>query len=184
MRLSEYMAEEETSLVTFHLCILQHHPWGWVGSQRAVPGDQFQISSQCVGQGYDLNINPSMFAGYGRYGWGGGGWVGGGEERSHVDICANSAKKGQTSTLGYEAWVCLPKVFYHWTHFTEIQLMSQHSQGRNNKNTQTDAEQISICVGLFSLTDTHQTQRKGDNRRHVKVMLKKNKKTVIQAERE
>lgn len=72
MRLSEYMAKEETSLVTFHLCILQHHPWGQVGSQRAVPGDQFQILSQCFCQGYDLNINPSMFAGYWSYGGGGG----------------------------------------------------------------------------------------------------------------
>lgn len=82
-----------------------------MGSQRAVPGDQFQISSQCFGQGYDLNINPSMFAGYGRYGR--VGWGEEYQERSYVDICANSAKKGQTSTLGYEAWVCLPKVFYH-----------------------------------------------------------------------
>lgn len=49
------------------LRILQHHPWGSVGSQRAAPGDQFQISSQYFGQGYHLNINPSMFPGYGGY---------------------------------------------------------------------------------------------------------------------
>lgn len=112
---------------------------------------------------------------------------GGGEEyqeRSYVDICANSAKKGQTSTLGYEAWVCLPKVFYHCTHLTEIQLMSQHSQGRNSKNTQTDAEQISICAGLFFDRHASNTEKRGQPKTRESHVKKTKQNTVIQAERE
>lgn len=148
-------------------CILQHHPCGSMSSQRASPGDWFQISSQCFGQGYHLNINPSTFPGYRGYG---------GEEypeKSYTDIYANSAKKGQTSTLGYKPWACLPTVFYHWTHFNAMQLMSHHNQGRNNENIQND-EEHNLCLCRLVLWQGVQkshtsNKEKGDIWRHVKV---------------
>lgn len=39
--------------------------------------------------------------------------------------------------------------------------MSQHNQGRNSKNTQTDAEQISICAGLFFDRHASNTEKRG-----------------------
>lgn len=55
--------------------------------------------------------------------------------------------------------------------------MSQHNQGRNNENTQTDEVQISVCAGLFfdrGVQKSHASNtEKGDIRRHVKVTLKK-----------
>lgn len=180
MRLSEYMAEEETSLVTFHLCILQHHPWGWVGSQRAVPGDQFQISSQCFGQGYDLNINPSMLAGYGRYE---GGGVSGGRrgEKPCWHMCKlckeRTNKHAGIRSMGLPAKSVLPLNPFYWDTVNESAVRA------GTTKTHRLMQSKSVFVWACFLWQTRIKQRKGDNRRHVKVMLKK-KKTVIQAERE
>lgn len=122
-----------------------------------------------------------MFSGYD------GVWGGGEEypEKSYIDICANTAKKGQTSTLDYKPWACLPTVFYHWIHFTAMQLMSQHNQGRNDKKKPHRLMKSKSlgCASLFLWQGgrggckrvTRQTQRKGTSEDTWKSRLKKEK---------
>lgn len=63
--------------------------------------------------------------------------------------------------------------------------MSQHNQGRNNENTQTDEVQISVCAGLFFDRGVQESRVKHGEGGHPKTRESHVKKTaVIQAERE
>lgn len=57
--------------------------------------------------------------------------------------------------------------------------MSQHSQGRNSKNTQTDAEQISICAGLFFDRHASNTEKRGQPKTRESHVKKNKNKTQL-----